>query len=233
MQMNHCHLERRGKNLSICKSLGTCKSHLRERPANHKPGDGIGPSPDRPENAEATQKMIEKKLLDLRKVSWAVQKLLGAPKVFSDIFHKNLSSFKHHAVFKCVDYMSSSSSVLEELLLSLLLDWFCRLACFDLTVTNHLQREQGALASPSPASDITLASFFSGSGAVHPFEDEPNAAVVAALVPGCVGVGSRMLGLGIAWGIALIVAPTDTRSGRSRSRAAAGPYVVVLGHANW
>ena len=28
-----------------------------------------------------------KKLLDLRKVSWAVQKLLGAPKVFSDIFH--------------------------------------------------------------------------------------------------------------------------------------------------
>ena len=114
----------------------------------------------------------------------------------------------------------------EELLLSLLLDWFCRLACFDLTVTNHLQREQGALASPSPASDITLASFFSGSGAVHPFEDEPNAAVVAALVPGCVGVGSRMLGLGIAWGIALIVAPTDTRSGRSRSRAAAGPYVL-------
>ena len=81
--------------------------------------------------------------------------------------------------------MSSSSSVLEELLLSLLLDWFCRLACFDLTVTNHLQREQGTLASPSPASDITLASFFSGSGAVHPFEDEPNAAVVAALVPGC------------------------------------------------
>ena len=90
IQMNHCHLERRGKNLSICKmfnyslekSLGTCKSHLRERPANHKPGDGIGPSPDRPENAEATQKMIEKKFLDLRKVSWAVQKLLGAPKVF-------------------------------------------------------------------------------------------------------------------------------------------------------
>ena len=34
---------------------------------------------------------------------------------------------------------------------------------------------------------------FSGSGAVYPFEDEPNAAVVAvvaALVPGCVGVGS-------------------------------------------
>ena len=23
----------------------------RERPADHKPGDGIGPSPDRPENA--------------------------------------------------------------------------------------------------------------------------------------------------------------------------------------
>ena len=44
---------------------------------------------------------------------------------------------------------------------------------------------------------------FGGSGAVYPFEDEPNAAgVVAALVPGCVGVGSHMLGLGIAWGIA-------------------------------
>ena len=43
---------------------------------------------------------------------------------------------------------------------------------------------------------------FSGSGAVYPFEDEPNAAVVAvvaALVPGCVGLGSHMLGLGIAW----------------------------------
>ena len=51
---------------------------------------------------------------------------------------------------------------------------------------------------------------FSGSGAVYPFEDEPKAAVVAALVPGCVGVGSHMLGLSIAWGIALIVAPTDT-----------------------
>ena len=46
---------------------------------------------------------------------------------------------------------------------------------------------------------------FSGSGAVYPFEDEPNAAVVAvvaALVRGCVGLGSHMLGLGIAWGIA-------------------------------
>ena len=93
--------------------------------------------------------------------------------------------------------MSSSSSVLEELLVSLLLDWLCRLACFDLAVTNHLQREKGTLASP--ASDITLVPLFSGSGDVYPFEDEPNAAVVAALVPGCVGVGSRMLGLGIAW----------------------------------
>ena len=43
---------------------------------------------------------------------------------------------------------------------------------------------------------------FSGSGAVYPFEDEATAAVVAALVPGCVGLGSHMLGLGIAWGIA-------------------------------
>ena len=51
--------------------------------------------------------------------------------------------------------MSSSSSVLEELLLSLLLDWLCRFACFDLAV--------------------------SGSGAVYPFEDEPNAAVVAVV----------------------------------------------------
>ena len=47
---------------------------------------------------------------------------------------------------------------------------------------------------------------FSGSGAAYPFVDEPNAAVVAvvaALVPGCVGLGSHMQGLGIAWGIAL------------------------------
>ena len=51
--------------------------------------------------------------------------------------------------FKCVDYTSSSSSVLEEMLLSLLLDWLCRLACFDLAVTNHLQREKDALASPA------------------------------------------------------------------------------------
>ncbi len=43
---------------------------------------------------------------------------------------------------------------------------------------------------------------YSGSGAVYGFEDEPDAAVVAALVPGCVGVGSHMLGFGIGWGIA-------------------------------
>ena len=51
---------------------------------------------------------------------------------------------------------------------------------------------------------------FSGSGAVYPFEDDFNAAVAVALVPGCVGVGSHMLGLGIAWGIALNIPPTDT-----------------------
>ena len=67
-------------------------------------------------------------------------------------------------------------------------------------MTNHLQRENDALAGP--ASDRTVVALFSGSGAVYPFENEPNAAVVAALVPGCVGVGSHMLGLGIAWGIA-------------------------------
>ena len=49
--------------------------------------------------------------------------------------------------------MPSSSSVLEELLLSLPLDWLCRFACFDLAV--------------------------SGSGAVYPFED---VAVVALLL---------------------------------------------------
>ncbi len=71
-------------------------------------------------------------------------------------------------------------------------------------MTNHVQREKDALASP--ASDRTLAPLFSGSGAVYPFEEEPNPAVVAALAPGCVGVGSHMLGLAIA----LIIAPTDT-----------------------
>ncbi len=45
--------------------------------------------------------------------------------------------------------MSSSSSVLEELLLSLLLDWLRRFACFDLAMTNHAQGEKDALASPA------------------------------------------------------------------------------------
>ena len=55
---------------------------LRERPADHKPGDGIGPSPDRPENAEATQKMIEKKTFGPTKSFLGGTKTFGCSKSF-------------------------------------------------------------------------------------------------------------------------------------------------------
>ncbi len=68
----------------------------RDRPADHKPGD----RPDRTEPGPARERgshaeMIEKKLLDLRKVSLAVQKLLGAPKIF--FWHLSQKPFKFQA----------------------------------------------------------------------------------------------------------------------------------------
>ena len=113
MQMNHCHLERRRKNLSICKmfnysleeSLGTCKSHLRERPANHKPGDGIGPSPDRPENAEATQKMIEKKTFGPTKSFLGGTKTFGCSKsIFLTSFTK---TFPVSSTMQCSNVLTT------------------------------------------------------------------------------------------------------------------------------
>ena len=86
--------------------------------------------------------------------------------------------------------------MLEELLLSLLLDWLCHLAFFDLVILNHLKRKKDKDVLASPAGDRILVLFFNDNGAIYPFEDE-FAAVVVALVPGCVGVRSYMRGLGI------------------------------------